>query len=307
MVMMIKFMKHKIHPVSFEELTIPLTLEQVGLLVNEKIIGEHTFEFKVRGRAKDIKYTGKRNGPNIEIKRSLDRLTNIPMYPTANIRFTEVNGETELKATFELHPYYTIGIVSFYCLLFIGFMVDSYLLETILKRMTMLLFHVAVVLGANSLIQFHHRNERKNMLLMLTQVLQEQEGNGASDTATLDPPKTATLPLTDKPKVFGSVFELVFILLIALSFYHSREDVRFIDLSMLFIACFLMFGFLFKKLKLRWKLNYKAFTPVLLGSYFCVKQLNGSFQEDVYYYFYFILFFLWMFTHFTSNKSQHNK
>jgi hypothetical protein len=306
---MIKFIQNKIHPVSFEELNIPLTLEQVVLLVDEKIIGEHTFEFDVRGKAKAINYTGKRNGPNIEIQRSLDRVSNIPMYPTAKISFTEVNGETELKATFELHRYYTIGIVSFYCLLFIGLIVDSYLLETLLKRMAMLLFHVTVVLGFNSLIQYHHRNERKNILFILNQVLQDQTKNAAEETLTEELPKVETEPQTEKPKLFSNVFELVFILLIALSFYHAREDVRFIDLSMLFIACFLIFGFLFRKLKLGVQLNYKAFAPVLLGSYFCIKQLKGSFQEDAYYYFYFILFFIWMFSHWTlkQNVNESNK
>ncbi|MCX8486429.1 MAG: hypothetical protein ORN53_04485 [Crocinitomicaceae bacterium] len=269
---MIKFIQNKIHTISFEELNIPMTLEQVVLLVNEKIIGEHTFEFEVRGKAKDINYTGKRNGPNIEIQRSLDRVSNILMYPTAKISFTEVNGETELKATFELHRYYNIGIVSFYCLLFIGLIVDSYLLETLLKRMAMLLFHVAVFLGFNSLIQYHHRNERKNILLILNQVLQDQTKNAAEETLTEELPKVETVPQTGKPKLFGHVFELVFILLIALSFYHAREDVRFIDLSMLFISFFLIFGYLFRKLKLRVQLNLRHLLRFFLVAIFVLNS-----------------------------------
>ncbi|MFM1946735.1 MAG: hypothetical protein RL207_1018 [Bacteroidota bacterium] len=304
MVIMIKFIKNQIHPVSFEALNIPLTLEQVVLLVDEKIIGEHNFEFNYRRKLKDIKYTGKRNGPIIEIKRSLDRVSNIPIYPTAKISFSEVNGETELKATFELQQYYTIGIVSFYCLLFIGLIVDSYLLETLLKRLAILLFHVAVVVGSNSLIHYHHRTERRNILLVLNQVLQDQTKNATAETVTEELPKVETVPQTEKPKLFGNVYELGFLLVIMGTFYlfHTYQEIRYLYWNMTLLAFSLVFGALIKKITFTKKINYKSIAGVLLGVFFSSKLLKGSFKEDYLFYIYFVLLFFWLFSSFKKKK-----
>ena len=301
---MIKFIKNQIHPVSFEALNIPLTLEQVVILVDEKIIGEHSFEFSYRRKLKDIKYTGKRNGPIIEIKRSLDRVSNIPIYPRAKISFTELNGETELKATFELQQYYTIGIVSFYCLLFIGLIVDSYFLETLLKRMAMLLFHVTVVVGSNSLIHYHHRTERRNILLVLNQVLQDQTKNATAETVTEELPKAETVPQTEKPKLFGNIYELGFVLVIMSTYYlfHTYRDIRYLYWNMALLACSLVFGTLFKKITFTKKINYKSIVGVLLGVFFSSKLLKGSFKEDYLFYIYFVLLFFWLFSSFKKKK-----
>lgn len=162
-------------PRSVFHLAVPFELSETKRFFSQQLIGKKSHATDTVIGSRNLNYEGSMEADEILLTRSVEAISNVPIYPTATLKFHSEQDATKIIVSLSNSSIWKFFIVCFYLLFLLLFIWKSLQVNDFQEGLLLSLKFLSGLLILSGLHWYYHCTELKNMKGILGQIATLQE------------------------------------------------------------------------------------------------------------------------------------